>query len=38
MGKRKISFDPPAITFVSFIVMYVSDCGPHSFETSTFVP
>src|SRR5256884_2767758 len=38
MGRRKISFDPPAITFVSFIVMYVSDCGPHSFETSTFVP
>src|SRR5690348_12653720 len=40
MGKRKISFDPPARFFalLAFTVMKVSLCGPHSFETSTFAP
>src|SRR6185312_7707496 len=40
MGKRKISFDPPARFFalLVFRVMYVSLCGPHSFDTSTFAP
>src|ERR1043165_2390992 len=37
MGRRKISFDPPAKTFglLGLIVMKVSLCGPHSLDTST---
>ena len=38
MGSRKISFEPAAIFLVSNIVMYVSLCGPHSFETFTLAP
>src|SRR6266571_4519528 len=40
MGRRKISFDPAARTLGRFglRVMNVSLWGPHSLETSTFVP
>src|SRR6185312_1608402 len=40
MGRRKISFDPPARFFalLVFTVMKVSLCGPHSLDTSTLVP
>src|SRR6267143_5574058 len=40
MGRRKISFEPAARVFDLFgsIVIKVSLCGPHSFETSTLVP
>src|ERR1700745_868591 len=40
MGRRKISFDPPARFFgaLVFKVMKVSLCGPHSLETSTLGP
>src|SRR5919108_2603427 len=40
MGSRKISFEPAARDFAEpgLIVMYVSLCGPHSFETSTLLP
>src|SRR5438132_2448424 len=40
IGRRKISFDPAARFdgFEGLIVMNVSLCGPHSFETSTFAP
>ena len=40
IGKRNISFEPAARTLGLFglIVMYVSLCGPHSFETSILLP
>src|SRR5712692_6607207 len=40
MGSRKISFEPAARFdgLEGLMVMNVSLCGPHSFETSTFVP
>src|SRR5207249_9879225 len=40
IGSRKISFDPPARLrgLAVLSVMYVSLCGPHSFETSTLLP
>src|SRR5260221_13571708 len=40
MGRRKISFDPAASTLGRFgsRVMNVSLWGPHSLETSTFLP
>ena len=40
IGTRKISFDP-AVSMLGLLglsVTYVSLCGPHSFDTSTFGP
>src|SRR5712692_7181904 len=40
IGSRKISFEPAASMLGrdGFTVMNVSLCGPHSLDTSTFVP